>query len=149
MKSLGRKVRMSFYKASDGPRIMLFGPMDVDLVALQRCFRELSEGGKDIRLDREPFVIPFGGVELVAKCLGSSVGIKKLRRQQGLVKKSNDAAHFEWRRSAEGWDEIVELMNGLIRSAVSSHQYLADSTYDDAIIVVSKGEYSDDVIATS
>jgi hypothetical protein len=70
--------------ASDGPRIMLFGPMDVELQALQRCFHRLSKRRKDTRLERQPFVVSFGGVELFARCAGSLI-------------------EFEWTRSAEGW----------------------------------------------
>jgi hypothetical protein len=44
-----------------------------------------------------------------------------------------------------GWrvDYLVELMDGLIQSKTAGHQYLTDYPKDDAIIVVSKGEYSD------
>lgn len=146
MESLGRKIRMSFVNASDGPRIMLFGPMDVDLLTLQHCFRELSKGGKEIRLERQAFLHSFGGVELAARCAGSMAETKGLGKQGRLIKKSKEAAHFEWTRSAEGWDYLAELMDGLIRSKTAGHQYLTNYPKDDAIVVVSKGEYSDELL---
>jgi hypothetical protein len=148
MESLDRKIRMSFLNAADGPRIMLFGPMDVDLQALQHCFRELSKRGEEIRLDRQPFSVSFGGVELVAKCAESSPETKRLGKQGRLVKTAKDEPHFEWTQSAEGWDDLAKFMDGLVQSKTAGHQYLTNYPKDGAIIVVSKGEYSDDLLQT-
>jgi hypothetical protein len=139
---------MSFLNASDGHRIMLFGPMDVDLQALQRCFREVSERGEEIRLDRQPFLVSFGGVELFARCAESSAETKQFEKRKRLVKAAKDKPHFDWKQLARGWDDLAEFMDGLVQSKIAGHQYLTNYPKDDAIIVVSKGEYSDDLLQT-
>lgn len=146
MESFGNRIRMCFVNASDGPRIMLFGPIDVNLFALQECFRELRKRGGEIRLEKQRFLVSFGGVEVVARCSGSLAGTKELGTQGRLVQNTKNAVHFEWTRSAEGWDYLAELMDGLIQSKTPGHQYLTDYPKDDAIVVVSKGEYSDDLL---
>ena len=146
MESVGRRIRLCFVNASDGPRIMLFGPVDVDLLPLQRFFRELSKCRQELRLEKQDFLVPFGGVEVAARCSGSLGATKGLGTQGRLVKRAKNTAHFEWTRSAEGWDYLAELIGGLIQSKTGGHQYLTNYPKDDAIVVVSKGEYSDDLL---
>ena len=149
MESLGRKIRMSFLNASDGPRIMLFGPMDVDLLALQQCFRELGKCGEQIQLEQQSFVVSFGDVAVIASCSGSLFETEGVRAHGSLVRAAKDARQFEWNHTSEGWDYIAELMNGLLGSTSAAHQYLTAYPKDDAIVVVSKGEYSDNLILES
>lgn len=51
-----------------------------------------------------------------------------------------------WTHAAEGWDYLDALVDGLVKDTVPGHQYLTRYPDEDAIVVFSKGEYSDDVL---
>ncbi len=147
MEELGRKLRLAYYEASDGPRLMLFGPLDVDLRSLQDLFRQLSlMPGQSLELHDRSSVVAFGGVRLALSCSGSMLqcsrttrgGLRRVTGQSGPV--------FEWARTAEGWDYLAELLDGLIKAKTAGHQYMTSYPSEDAIVVVSKGEYGDEVI---
>jgi hypothetical protein len=149
IQALGQKIRMAFLDAADGPRVMLFGPMDVDIRALQQCFRKLGQGGGPIQVDKQEFVAPFGGIRVFARCSGPMFESKQGDNRQGFFKRSDSPIQFEWTRSAEGWDYLAELIDGLVQSNAVGHQYLTRYPGEDAIVVVSKGEYSDGVLMTT
>jgi hypothetical protein len=52
-----------------------------------------------------------------------------------LVSNDVDGAVFQWSRSAEGWLECAELLDGL--SGPGHHQYLTHGGIDDALVKVS------------
>jgi hypothetical protein len=143
----GKKIRMSFLEASDGPRIMLFGPLDVDLGSLQQTFRKLSQECSYLQLEEQQFIVPFGGIRVLAKCSGAMINGKKEGNRQGILRRSTNPVEFEWTRSAEGWDYLAELIDGLIQSKTAGHQYLTRYPDENVIVVVSKGEYSDEVLS--
>jgi len=126
---------------------MLFGPLDVDILALQNCFRKLAKECEDIELDKQSFIVPIGGIRLLARCTGQVIPRSKAEHRQGVLKLGGNHYHFEWSRSAEGWDYLAELLDGLVRCDGPAHQYLTRYPDEDAIVAVSKGEYADDVVA--
>jgi hypothetical protein len=136
---------MTFQEASDGPRILLFGPMDSDVASLQRAFRELSKSCGSVELDKQPFVLPFGGVRLFAKCSGFSDATSAPR--PGIYKKKGTMPQFEWVLPSDRWGDLAEFLGGLVASEDPGHQYLTQYPGDDFTVVVSKGEYSDDALA--
>lgn len=140
--ALGRKIRMSFLEASDGPRVMLFGPLDVDIGSLQALFRQLGQQHGPVRFEDQEFIAPFGGVRLIARCLG--IGKEEKR---GSLKRVTKELEFEWERSPAGWLDLAELVHGLLEDPTAGHQYLARFPRDAATVVVSKGEYSDEVLS--
>jgi hypothetical protein len=138
-------VRLAYHCASDGPRIMLFGPSTVDFVPVQDVFRRLSRNEGPFDFQTLPFVEAFGGIRMTASCSGSSDNVS-LGKPQGLRRVSPKSDDFEWRRTAEGWDYLAELINTLVVRDRPGHQYLSSYPSEDAIIVLSKGEYQDDVL---
>lgn len=147
MENLTNEIRMAFYEGSDGPRIMLFGPAHMDLHGLQSLFRKLAGGEGPFELHSLPFIKPFGGVKITAICSGSI--FEERGKAQGITKiRSAGANQYEWRRTAEGWDYLAELIDPLVKEGAQGHQYLTRYPGEDAIVVVSRGEYSDDVLKT-
>jgi hypothetical protein len=144
MTNLGRKIRLSFYRASDGPRVMFFGPLDADIASLQRCFRRIGASTAPVQMDAEDFIVAFGGIQIRAFSSGPMLGPSKLC--QGFYSIANRATHFQWARTSEGWEYLAELVDGLVKSTAPGHQYLTRFPDEDAIVVVSKGEYSDSVL---
>ncbi len=142
------KLNLAFYDASDGPRIMLFGPLTGDFESLQRLFRTLSQCRERVEIHQQPFIDAFGGIQLLASCSGSMFHDTEGKPQGVRRKSSNLGQEFEWLRTAEGWDYLAELIDGLVRCPAPGHQYLSAYPSEDAIVVVSKGEYGEEVLQT-
>jgi hypothetical protein len=140
------KLNMFFYEASDGPRIMIIGPVTGAFQSLQQLFRSLSQCRKHVEIHREPFIRAFGGIQLVASCTGAMFQ-RWEGKPQGVRRRPSDVGPaFEWLRTEEGWDYLAELIDDLVKSTSPGHQYLSAYPREDAIVVVSKGEYGDEVL---
>jgi hypothetical protein len=138
---LEEKLRLAFYDGSDGPRVMIFGLLDADFVALQELFIELSQTpGMSCNLEQQPFFAAFGGVSVLISCSGPT-----MFSNQGIRRIQQESPVFKWQRTAEGWDYLAELVGSLVTSTTACHQYLTSYPSEDAIVVVSKGEYGDDI----
>lgn len=125
---------------------MIFGPLNGCFEKLQDLFRSLSQCGGPIEIHQLPFIRAYGGIRLVASCTGS-IFKPRWGKIQGLRRKSSQhPPEFEWLRTAEGWDHLAELIDDLVRSTSPGHQYLSAYPKEDAIVVVSKGEYGDEVL---
>jgi len=136
----GAQLRMCLIIASDGPRIMLFAFMEVDLLPLKQFFLDLSKRGEAIQLEAEPFISCLGDVALTVKY---STADSKTR--QRLVRAKQKTSSFEWTLSAVQCDVITEMIDALMESKKPGHQYLTNYPADAATILVSKGEYSDEI----
>lgn len=141
-----RKLNLAFYDASDGPRIMIFGPLGADFQGLQATFRNLSLRKETVELHCQPFIKPFGGIRLVASSVGSMFQSGEGKPQGVRCVGPPDCKEFVWLRTAEGWDYLAELIDGLVQSVKPGHQYLSSYPREDAIVVLSKGEYGEEVV---
>jgi len=139
------KIRFIYYEASDGPRLVLFGPLDVDLKSLQALFRQLAATPNiNVQLDEQPFVMPRIKIRLSSYDM---TGKRPKIPRCGLWKIQDDAAlSYQWSRTCEEWDDLAELIDGLVKTTQAGHQYMTRYPDEDAIVVVSKGEYIDDVL---
>jgi hypothetical protein len=126
---------------------MLFGPMEMDVTPLQDLFIWLSKNcGEAIDLHSQPFVKAYSGVKLTAVCTGTLANPKH-GSKQGIRKVPGAVGpHFEWRKIAENWDYLAALIESLKGKGRSGHQYLSSYPSEDAIVVLSRGEYSDSVL---
>jgi hypothetical protein len=136
----GAQIRMCLIIASDGPRIMLFAFMEVDLLPLKQFFLDLSKLGEPIQLEGQPFITSLGDVALSVKY---STADSKTRQRLARVKQ--ETSSFEWTLSADQCDVIAEMIDALMESKKPGHQYLTNYPADAATVVVSKGEYSDEI----
>ncbi len=104
------------------------------LERLTRMFLDLSEGKRqnaqvqDIEGARFTPTVKAIALRLLP---GESEPSKTLE----LVSNDADGAVFQWSRSAEGWLECAELIEGL--SGPGHHQYLTHGGIDDALVEVS------------
>jgi len=135
-------IRLAFYRSSDGPRVMLFGPMPIDWEPLRHCFVKLSQGPREVELDQLPFVHAVG-VRLRLRSLGDQ---PRGAVRQKIQRQSSSDVFYTWSQSSEDWELTVCLLDGLIESPSPGHQYLARYPDGDATVVISKGEYSDEVL---
>jgi len=137
---------MTFYESAEGPCVALFGPIDVEFDALRDCFQKLSYGASELQLDELAFIIPFGGVTLLAECIDATSSHGSPQRR-AVSRNSATGLSFVWRQSRDAWAITTELVEGLIASPVAGHQYLSEYPAGDALILASKGEFSDSVLA--
>lgn len=139
------KIRIAYYDASDGPRIMLFGPMDSDLNSLKSCFLRLSHGECEIELDSLPFVHSTGTrINLVS--IDDNDNTRRSSNNYGVRRNTFDNKSFSWTLTRAKWDYLSKLLEGVMQSYNACHQYFSRYPGDDATVVVSKGEYKDDVL---
>lgn len=145
-RNLETRVRLAFYDASDGPRLIFFGPLTADFAALQSLFLQLSENpGSSTTVHELPFVEAARGVELMAIC--NSTDMKGRSQAQGIRRQDYvDKPSFTWRRNASGWDYLAHLIDSIVQATDPGHQYLTSYPAEDAIVVVSKGEYGDELL---
>jgi hypothetical protein len=147
MDQLGSKLRLTFYDASDGPRIVLFGPADADFQSLQRLFVRLSQTPEmTCELADQPFIAAFGGTKVLLVCSGPMFPHKRSGGQGIRRVESVTLPVFEWRRSAEAWDYLAELIDPIVKESTPGHHYLTRYPGEDAIVVLSKGEYGDNIL---
>jgi len=139
------KVRLAYYESQESPYLMLFGPLDVNMGALQQCFYRLREGGLEIELHHQPFV-HSENVKITLRSLGSLLIAKESDPLQSIRRIPHSQMLFTWSRSSQGWDHLAELLEGLILSTTACHQYLTQFPGEDAIVVASKGEYGDEAL---
>jgi len=145
MRNYENKIRLAFYDASDGPRLMMFGPLGVDLASLQATFKQLAAVPEtSIQLDEQPFISAF--VKLRMLSVGNIV-VPPHNLRVGLRQVTiGNLPTFYWSQTCEGWDYLAELIDGLIKCPTAGHQYLTRYPDEDAIAVVSKGEYGDEML---
>jgi hypothetical protein len=53
---------------------------------------------------------------------------------------------FRWALARDDWYDLVALLDGMIAAKYPCHQYLTSFPSEDALVVVSKGEYDDSVL---
>jgi hypothetical protein len=146
METLGTKLRLAYYEASDGPRVIFYGPLDAAFQGLVEAFEELSKGKGPLELDALEFVRAFG-VRVFAESVGS-IGASPVGKPQGIRRRLREGGIvFEWKRTAEGWDYLARLLEPLVETRAPGHQYLTSYPEEDAIVVVSKGEYGDELLS--
>jgi hypothetical protein len=144
MRDVTSKLWLSYYKSVDGPRIMIFGPLNADFTALAHLFRALPKMPNGIcDLHSQPFLNPVHGIEIVMSCIEPGlVRVPPLLRQIGPY----PPARFRWRRPNRFWINVSHAVHRLAKVSSPSHQYLSSYPPEPAIIVASKGEYGDEVI---
>lgn len=127
---------------------MLFGPLEVDLISLQTCFYGLAkDGGIDsIQLDQLPWIHTADGVKV--RLLSCDLKDEFVKRNSafGIRKIDTCSNSYLWKQTKEEWQFLGNLIQGLLDFKKPCHQYLSSYPSDDAIVVVSKGEYTDEVL---
>lgn len=130
------------YDAQDGFRITIFGPVDCDFRDLLGTFAELSVRDVDIWANELPYVEALGGARVLMSSRASARW-HDYRRGPGIIGKCGGPDPvFEWRGTPDDWECLAELIEPLTRGHRPAHQYLGLYAHDDAVIVLSKGEYN-------
>ncbi len=136
------KIHVAFYKSLDGPEIFFWEGNVSNFRQLQNTLKLLSrETLSHVNLGSIP-CFQTHNVSLSLRNIGSMFNIP-IYPYQGLkknVQEKNIYETFLWSRSSEGWDYTAELIDPFIHDESEGHIYLTSLKYDDAIVVLSKGE---------
>jgi hypothetical protein len=92
----------------------------------------------EVSLHQEPFIKAHGGIMLDAR-----VRVAQLAKtdKEGVIRVgAGKPAHFEWICDPETWMNFSYLVDGLS----GGHQYLTAGPSEDAMVMVSQGEYYDE-----
>ena len=132
------KIHLTYIETSCGPWILIFGSMLSDFTPLINLFNNLSTGKKQYcELHHEPFIIQHDNVEVTLKSFPDQKCSNTLHR------KSNAHA-FEWFATTEKWADCTEMTTSLIDISVAGHQFIFSQSSIEILVVVSRGEYSND-----
>jgi hypothetical protein len=119
--------------------------MDADFGSLRELFQRLGRGEGPFDLERLDFIRPFH-VSVSARSTGPFFG-ERQGTPQGIRRNSESpGVAFEWQRTADGWQYLAALIEPIVVGFSPGHQYLTSYPREDVIVVVSKGEYGDDVL---
>lgn len=133
-----RRLRLKRYPAFDGPKIVLFGPLEADFTELRQAFIDLSEGARNVRVDLLPFVVREDDVKIVAAPLPVRHPNPAM---PGLFAVGDDSYEYEWIGSHDDWRTLADLTESVCLAGEPCHQYLSHYPGNDATVVISKGEY--------
>lgn len=124
-------LRFGYFEDFSDPTFMFFGDHD-SLRALYEIL--LSLPTQDcIQIDADPRFKPVSNEGLNIRLTPVAEGM----RHQA----SSQSNFFEWRLSASQALHFAEQVRGVIDADQPCHDYLDTETLDEAVVVVSKGEY--------
>ncbi len=100
---------------------------------LADLLRTLEDPNADpVNLHSLLFVQVHGGVQLTAYPVDRELGVRSI----------GSGPCFAWHHSEEGWIESAEKIEVVARGS-GGHCYLGEAPAGDAVLMVSKGEYSE------
>jgi len=141
-----RLVFISAFKFSE-PTLLFYKPIkwpaiDPNLfVPLENLFRMLGETKiSQLDIHEQPYIKVLGGLELHAHC---DIGEGSWGQRQGIIRAHNHKQpRFDWVCTPSTWIEFAHLISGLVDSG--GHQYLDCGPAEDAMVMISDGEYLDE-----
>ena len=126
-------LNIGYFEDFNAERTLLLEGDAESLAELVEALSHLADGRREaITLHEQPFVKPHGGVKLAAELSRRDVGI-------GFA---GHGTSFLWKRSRDGWLDVIEKIRVLIR-ATEGHHYL-DGVEDEITIRICKDEYGAD-----
>lgn len=135
------EITLEYYDAPDGPRLVLHGTNARAMSLTAALFRSLIADVARVEIDRQPFVQNPAGICLLAINIDKIINTTG-RRAMGLRRdKLGTELSFTWRGDSAFWEDAADLVDTLTGTC-SGHQYLSRDSRDEAILVVSRGEYT-------
>jgi hypothetical protein len=127
-------VRFGYFPEFADPTLLFWGEAD-DLSRFAALLRRAaSSPRREFPLADEPLFRPTARTSVVI--VKSSAGLGLRRRGRGAAD-----AEFRWAMDRDLARRFADLIEAVARSAGPGHHYLDAPEVDDALVVVSKGEY--------
>ncbi|HPD28841.1 MAG TPA: hypothetical protein PLL20_02520 [Phycisphaerae bacterium] len=128
---------MAYFREFLGEDTILITGEAADLLVLAKRLRVLEDpASQPIPIHALPFVTAQGGLQLTAHPVGQDLVLRLRENAGGLL-------CFDWQYSEDGWLEVVEKIEHLATSGKAGHNWMNGDYADDAVVMVSRGEYDD------
>ena len=124
-----------FQTFKGGPTLLIWGAPG-DLARLYEVLVQRADGeGPEV----------FADIAGSHSADGSSILLETVGESEGLRRDEVEPDVFHWRMERDGWFEFAEWIEPLAHQP-SGHQYLRCHADDDIVVLVSSGEYPDDLM---
>ena len=127
------KLTIDYLEEGEEPTIRIDTDSAEAIGALRRLFQKLASGNLNeaILEDIEDLQVE-GSVSLRLQRSTAKKEKRKTVQSTGVGK----SLAFVWTLTAEGWDDCVWWLQGMIQATEPCHQYLTQGPDDDAVIVI-------------
>jgi hypothetical protein len=133
----GSDIVVYFYQADYGPTIRIDTHSIQTVKIVKEIFQDLAMGKKTELEFNKAALVRNSNVEMLILKLVRS----ERRRTLRFLGATNGGPTFSWARSADGWSDCVDLIDGILQAeGKAGHQYLTNETIDDALIEFAFGE---------
>jgi len=129
-------LRFAFFKNfKSGPKILFWGGRE-DISELSKVLREHSAAEREFNLNEDGRFLSADGSQII---------LENGNRTMGMQRESNADSRFKWVLDPEGMEEIAEKLDELNRAG-AGHQYLEGWRAGEIPVMVSIGEYPEDLV---
>lgn len=118
-----------------GPKLLVWGGRD-DMARLYEALAQVASG------DGPPTFNDIPGCRSVD---GTSVAFEIVGEAEGVLRDPVEPDLFHWRADQETWCWFQELVEPLMHGSNPAHQVLECQAGGDIVVLVSRGEYPDDL----
>lgn len=126
-------LHIRYFENFKGANTILVCGDEEGLQRLADLLRTLEDpNAEPVNLHLLPFVHVHGGVQFTAYPVDRELGVRSI----------GSGPCFAWHHSDEGWIESAEKIE-VVAHECGSHCYLGEAPAGDAVVMVSKGEYSE------
>jgi|GEM_PF-916393 len=135
---MNEKMKLGYFPGYKNEYMMIVFSGNLNHIKkLQSLFMDLANGLSDeVRIDKLDFIEAYSNIKIIAKVVtGESFII--FNSQDGI---------FYWGAKKSDWDDYAWWISCFEQHSdnQSGHQYLETEKYDNILIMISKGEYSDE-----
>jgi hypothetical protein len=128
-------LRYAYFQTIKGaPTLLIWGSSDAVARLYEALVQRADGEGPDVLTD-------IAGCRSVD---GSSVLFETVGESEGLLRDEVEPEAYRWRMDRDGWYEFAEQVEPLTHGS-PGHQYLRSHADDDIVVLVSSGEYPDDL----
>lgn len=129
-----RKILIDYYQGSYGPVIRIDTQAAEEIIQIKNIFMELIlTEVTEIRLHTDEQIKMVGMKALVLRLIPAG---QERQKTLNLAHLTSEGPIFHWSKSAEGWEDCVGLLDGILKYDRPSHQYLTEEGIDDALVEV-------------
>ena len=128
-------IQFGYFPDFADPTVLFWGEAE-DLSRFAAFLREAASWTNgELSLADQPLFRPVNRISVVIARTSERLGLRRRRRGR--------SATFRWAMDEELTRRFADLIEAVARSTEPSHHYLDAPDGDDALVIVSKGEYDE------
>lgn len=125
---------VDYYLGFDCPILRIDTQSRESILKLKEVFERLADE-QNLAIELSS-ITPLRFTKRVHALTFRNIGAKEPRKSLILTKTVGAGALFEWSKSTEGWQKVIELTDPLIECLMPCHQYFTDPRKDDALLEI-------------